>query len=80
LLTKICVKTELPAKHFSMGLEGSSAILISPVYLLTYLGRMILRLKNGAGVYSKISVISSPIFTISGVKPAGSMISARVEL
>lgn len=67
----IWVSNPGPAIPFGMGSEGRSAIIILGSLLSSfgkrYLGRTILLTINAPGVYSNISVISSPIFLAPAV-------------
>ena len=76
----ICVSNPGPAIPLGMGSEGRSAIIILGPLLFSfgkrYLGRTILLTINAPGVYSKISVISSPIFFAHAGFSIGSITSS----
>ena len=76
--------------HFGIGLDGIGAMTMffapsstsAEVSLLwrTYLGRILINLTSDAGQYSKVSVTSSPILTISEVSSSGSMMISLTHI
>ena len=73
LLINRCANKPGPALPLGMGRLGSSPITIPPSLGSAYLGRTYLSTWNLPGVYSRISVTTSPIFFAPVTSSAGSI-------
>jgi len=77
LPTKMWANKQASTIALSTGRVGSAAMITPLSAALAYLGRIVLRFTRFAGVYSKVSVISPPIFLSPVVSSWGSIMTSR---